>query len=281
LAGERQVLCVVNLRVHAARLYGLLRSLRPVGCWHLSTTMCPRHRLDALARIREDLREGGDCRVVSTQLVEAGVDLDFPVVYRAMGPLDSVAQAAGRCDREGKLTAARGAAGGRVIVFEPEVDGKLSTPRGSYTEATDITRSMASDPLAIDEPDDVRAYFDRYYDCNQDANDIEALRVQLNFVEVAKRFAMIEGRTRAVLVPYDEGARLIERLRGRDEWNRPLARRLQGYQVGLYDLELDAARRAGAVYEVAPGTDVWATTPAHYDEELGFRLEAAEQLYVV
>jgi CRISPR-associated endonuclease/helicase Cas3 len=127
----------------------------------------------------------------------------------------------------------------------------------------------------------VRAYFDRYYDCNQDANDIEALRVQLNFVEVAKRFAMIEGRTRAVLVPYDEGAGLIEQLRGRDEWNRPLARQLQGYQVGLYDLELDAARRAGAVYEVAPGTDVWATTPAHYDEELGFRLEAAEQLYVV
>ncbi len=281
LAGEPRVLCVVNLRAHAARLFGLLRDLRLAGVRHLSTTMCPRHRLNVLAWIRDDLHAGRECRVVSTQLVEAGVDLDFPVVYRAMGPLDSVAQAAGRCDREGTLTAARGAPGGTVVVFEPETDGKPSTPPGAYREATDITRSIAGDSLAIDEPAQVRAYFDRYYDCDQDVNDIEGLRRRLDFAEVADRFTMIADRTRAVLVPYGEGEGLIGRLADRSDWDRPLARLLQGYQVGLYDCDFDHARSAGAVYEVAPEIDVWATTPAHYDQDLGFRMEAAEQVYVI
>ncbi len=99
---EKQALVIVNTRGHALKLF---RELAPLGphVFHLSNNMCPRHRLAQLDEIRGRLRQGSDCILVSTQLVEAGVDIDFPAVWRAMGPLDSIAQAAGRCDREGRL----------------------------------------------------------------------------------------------------------------------------------------------------------------------------------
>src|SRR5258708_8814909 len=101
------------------------------------------------------------CLVVSTQLVEAGVDLDFPLVYRAMGPVDSIAQAAGRCEREGRLTELLQKPAGRLIVFETE-DGKL--PSDAYKEATGFTRALVGEgDLSLDSPDDIRRYFNRLY----------------------------------------------------------------------------------------------------------------------
>jgi CRISPR-associated endonuclease/helicase Cas3 len=130
LAGSPQVLCVVNLTRHAATLWEevtkrLPAEERPI---HLSSAMCPQHRLDLIHRIRQRLRDGQPCRVVSTQLIEAGVDVDFPVVWRAMGPLDSIVQVAGRCNREGRLAA------GAMHVFRP-ADYKL--PPGVYCAAAD------------------------------------------------------------------------------------------------------------------------------------------------
>jgi CRISPR-associated endonuclease/helicase Cas3 len=120
IAGELRtidrVLCIVNTRKDCRSLYELL----PEGSVHLSALMCPEHRSQVVAKIKSVLRTEGPLRVVSTQLVEAGVDIDFPVVYRALAGLDSIAQAAGRCNREGKLndTGQRG----RVIVFRPPKD---------------------------------------------------------------------------------------------------------------------------------------------------------------
>jgi len=96
----RQVLCIVNTRNHAKKLYDAIKDSK--NCYHLSARMCPVHRRKKIAEIKARLREGKDCRVISTQLIEAGVDIDFPVVYRTMTGIDSVAQAAGRCNREGK-----------------------------------------------------------------------------------------------------------------------------------------------------------------------------------
>lgn len=117
IAQEHRALCIVNLRRHAAELYQALVALDGVESarvWHLSTRMCAEHRLDVLGKVRQQLAEEANrpCHVVATQLVEAGVDLDFPAVFRAMGPFDAIAQAAGRCDREGHATEAAGAPAG-------------------------------------------------------------------------------------------------------------------------------------------------------------------------
>jgi CRISPR-associated endonuclease/helicase Cas3 len=114
-------LCIVNTRDDAQQLFQVLTDIaEPETLFHLSTRMCPAHRLEVIARVRQRIRENLPTRVVSTQLIEAGVDLDFPVVFRAIGPLDSIIQAAGRADREGILTARQGTPAGRVIVLCPK-----------------------------------------------------------------------------------------------------------------------------------------------------------------
>ena len=156
LEGTSQALIIVNLRKHAQDLFDRLRVARTPGLFHLSSTMCAAHRTDRLGRkdrpvpgtIYHALKSDEPCVVVSTQVVEAGVDLDFPVVYRAIGPLDAIIQAAGRCDREGKRTLAAGRPGGRVVVFKPAA--RPAMPPGFYEEATtkalDFLEENSADP---------------------------------------------------------------------------------------------------------------------------------------
>ena len=128
LKAAERVLCIVNTRQHAKVLYDLLG--KDDATFHLSTNLCPVHRKGELEAIRERLHTGQPCRVISTQLIEAGIDVDFPVVYRALGPLEAVVQAAGRCNREGQLKDDTGRlTRGRVVVFLPE-EHKL--PGGDY-----------------------------------------------------------------------------------------------------------------------------------------------------
>jgi len=289
MASEPRALCVVNLKKHASLLYSKLQEkqgLKKDSLWHLSTRMCPQHRLDVLDSIRAALDDPGrPCRVVSTQLVEAGVDLDFPVVFRAMGPFDSIIQAAGRCDREGKLTASRGQPGGKVIVFEPDdPSGKVTTPPGAYRDATEVTKTMlsAGREVSIHDHAHIRGFFNRYYDPSQsdlDSHDIVGLRNNLDFREIAKRFSMIEESTVAILVPYDkEAERLIEQVKNQGGLDMELSRKLQRYQVGLYPQEFEQAKQNGAIYELLRGSDIWCCEQRFYSRELGFTLESDEVL---
>jgi CRISPR-associated endonuclease/helicase Cas3 len=284
MARERQVLCIVNLKKHARLLYEKITSSNSEisrGLLHLSTRMCPQHRLDVLSKVRELLLGSeGVCRVVATQLVEAGVDLDFPLILRAMGPLDSIAQAAGRCDREGRLTAKAGSPAGRVVVFEPDVGDAASTPPGAYHEATEITRMMTrGGRVSIHNAAHIRAYFDRYYQTDLDPNTIEALRRNLDFREVGERFKIIYDCTIAVLVPYNEEAdTLIRRLEHGDVPDMRLFRQLQRYQVGLYPIEFEEARRIGAVYEVRRESNLWVCDLRFYSDQVGLRTDIDEPL---
>jgi CRISPR-associated endonuclease/helicase Cas3 len=151
LAAHPRALCIVDRRDDARLLHGLL----PTGTVHLSGLMCGQHRAEVIAVIKQRLATGESIRVVSTQLVEAGVDLDFPVVYRALAGLDSIAQAAGRCNREGRL-----AGSGRVVVFVPPTE----PPTGHLRQARDAGRQLLlrrpSDPLA---PELFTEYFQSLY----------------------------------------------------------------------------------------------------------------------
>ena len=119
LHAQRQALCIVNTRRHAKGLYDLLDE---DGAFHLSTLMCPAHRKTTLDEIRQRLKAGQTCRVVSTQVMEAGIDVDFPVGFRALAGLDSIIQAAGRVNREMR-NAVR-----RMFVFRPQTEFIKRTP---------------------------------------------------------------------------------------------------------------------------------------------------------
>jgi CRISPR-associated endonuclease/helicase Cas3 len=145
--------------------------------------------------IRARLAAGLPCRLVSTQVVEAGVDLDFPLVLRALGPLDRIVQAAGRCNREGKLET------GRVVVFRPEEGGM---PPGPYRTAATLTEMLlARGGLDPDDPATFEHYFRRLFGVSDlDPNRIQRSRAALQYREVADAFRMIEDDTASVLVRY-------------------------------------------------------------------------------
>jgi CRISPR-associated endonuclease/helicase Cas3 len=151
-----QFLCIVNLKRHARDLFRLLGANWGEDAFHLSTAMCPKHRGAILGEVRRRLKDGERCALVATQCVEAGVDLDFPAAFRALGPLDSIAQAAGRCNRNGKTEA------GYLRVFVPEDAGY---PRGVYAQATDLTAALLNGEggLSIDDPAGFDMYFQRLY----------------------------------------------------------------------------------------------------------------------
>lgn len=220
LAEHHQVLCVTNLKRHAFELYDELASREAAGLFHLSTSMCPAHRRAVLEEIRRRLDDGEPCKLISTQCVEAGVDVDFPVAYRALAPLDSIAQAAGRCNREGK------AASGDVYVFVPD-DDRLY-PGGGYQQAATVTEMLLREgegDLDIHDP----AVFDRYYRqlydlknlAGADTDLIRALR-GLDFARVNDLYRIIPTATINVLVPYDPekfetlAARVLEEGLSRD-----------------------------------------------------------------
>ncbi len=243
-----QALAVVNTKKDAM---ALLDALDDPGALHLSTLLCGAHRRKVIDTVRRRLAAGEECRLVSTQVIEAGVDLDFPLVLRALAPLDSIIQAAGRCNREGRLEK------GRVVVFQPAEGG---APGGDYATGIDNTRvwlgGEGKDPHS---PADVEAYFRLFYPTvDTDRGHIQALRRSFDYPEVASRFRMIPDATETIVVPYgteDEKAgvqRHLYRLRHREGRPRQLLRALQPYVVSVYSHQAAKYRRLGLLEEVLP-----------------------------
>lgn len=248
LAGEPRALVIVNLRKHAQDLYDLLKSRGIAGVFHLSSTMCAAHRRAVLGKkdepasrtIYRALKDGAPCVVVSTQVVEAGVDLDFPIVFRASAPLDAIIQAAGRCDREGDLTLAAGHPAGRVVVFRPDV--KYATPPGFYQEATDLARRVfdqyAADPDSLlHDPAIFAAYHAALIDSGYGSGTgqkVQEARRQLDFKTVADLFRLIDDAGQGVIVPYGEAPKLLAAVRRRGYANHEDRRALQPYVVNLF-----------------------------------------------
>ena len=239
-----QCLAIVNLRDHARELFDQVlrlaqdRGMDREGIIHLSTRMCAAHRLRVLDKIRNRLKSGAPCHVISTQLVEAGVDVDFPLVLRALAPLDSIVQAAGRADREGRRTAESGHPAGVVVVFRPE-DHRM--PPNEYAEATAITESIVEQArlngksIQVDSAEAMAAYFERYYGVSDDrvlGFGAGGAGQKLKFATLANAFEMIGNRTKDVFVSDDEEARAaIAQFRSSYQLTPELRRTLQRHTV--------------------------------------------------
>lgn len=275
LRQHRQVLCIVNSRKAAQALASLLPAVE--GTFHLSTLMIPAQRQALLGEIRRRLAEDQPCRVISTSLIEAGVDVDFPAVYRELAGLDSVLQAAGRCNREGK----RPAEASIVTVFErtEPAPALFRTAIGAAREALMGGREPG-DPAAITQ------YFQSLRSLSGGKLDrqgvIKAFQqgiqgCALPFRTVAERFRLINENTRTVYIPCGEGAQLLERLKN-GACSRELYRKLGRYGVSVYDKHFQALDAAGALLTArdVPSLDAESAIlrdMALYDERYGLSLE--------
>ena len=253
-------LVVVHRRDDAVRLTRLL----PDDTYHLSARMCAAHRSDVLHEIKRRLRCDETCRVVSTQLVEAGVDIDFPAVFRALGGLDSLAQAAGRCNREGRLDGQ-----GRFEVFVAESSPPRGTPRLGFEVACTMLESGRPD---LDDPAVYLDYFRRFYmGTEADGKGVNACRTQLRYRETAERFRIIESGGRAVVVHYGEANGLLEaHLR---QPSRASHRKLQRSIVDLYPHELAALQTASALVESDGILSLGPQFMKLYDDRFGLLLD--------
>lgn len=247
LCKHETVLAIVNTRNDCRELWQKM----PRGTVHLSALMCGQHRSRIIRYIKWRLKKNKPLRVVSTQLVEAGVDLDFPVVYRALAGLDSIAQAAGRCNREGKPEK------GKVVVFIPPKPAPKGLLRFGEDATKDVWRNCPQNPLA-------RQHFARYFDLflskpNLDEHCIgDLLKVgsglEVQFRSAAEKFKLIDdSETQAVFVAYNrEGKSLLNMLRskGPERW---LMRKLQRHSVTLYRHDLNRLLADGDIEEFQPG----------------------------
>lgn len=278
IAGLNQVLAIVNTRRHAQGLYRLLPDSDEN--LHLSALMCPVHRQAVLANVRQRLDDGLAVRLISTQLIEAGVDVDFPRVYRSLAGLDSIAQAAGRCNRNGKLKL------GETHVFRSEHQRAEAYFRDT-AQVADQVLALFENPLGLES---IERYFKLYYQGHRPPNaprwdtkgildeySIEqnpALPFKFQFKTVSDNFKLIENDQVPIITPYDEVSRkLIVDLRNESiPLHRKLLRQLQQYTVQIYQSafsknreQFESIRDQGFHVLICPET--------HYSSQFGLHLE--------
>ena len=253
---HEQVMAIVHRRDDAQEL------AERVGddCLHLSARMCAAHRSVVLEEVKRRLRRGEPCRLVSTQLVEAGVDVDFPEVYRAFAGADSLAQAAGRCNREGQGY-------GRLHVFF----GPSKPPKGILRTAEGVARTMWREGvLDLTAPGTFADYFRRLYGlAEQDARSVMTAEREQRFADVAELFEVIPPNGESVVAPYGDWERRVADIRHMGI-SRERMRRLQRFMVNLYREEIDTLRQAGAIEKIEEA--FWVVTPGFrvYSQRWGF-----------
>ncbi len=266
LNGHRQVLCVVNSRKSAQAVYALLNK---DGAFHLSTLMFPAHRKAALDEIKVRLRIGLPCRVVSTSLIEAGVDVDFPAVFREEAGLDSILQAAGRCNREGERPVGESV----VTIFQSE-----TPPPDLFDVPVKAGRQTLARYDQPDSPEAIHFYFEEFQDLvgkeRLDKHGVLTVmeRKTMPFQTVAENFHLIDSQTRTVYIPMGEGEGLVQRLRS-GEHSRELFRALGRYGVSVYPDHFAALDRAGALEILEDGAAILTDTEL-YGRETGLSLAA-------
>ena len=273
LSKLHQVLCVVNSRKEAQKLYEML----PIeGRYHLSTTMTSSHRTKIINTIKNRLKQGLVCRVISTSLIEAGVDIDFPIVYREMAGMDSIVQCGGRCNREGKADSSKSI----VYIYESECRLPFFL-RQNYSSTHRIIERFTD----ISSEEAMKAYYDfLLYSLkgkeNLDRNDILKMVKELNFKKVSEAFKMIEGSDCTIFFRTDENIHLLEELIETGP-NRKLLRILGKDSVGMYKNQFNDLVQKGIVDQVGDNFGIiWDET--YYSDEVGLVLNNNDnECYIV
>lgn len=273
LKAHKKVQCIVNTRrKHAQNLYGQLSKSK--SSYHLSARMCPVHRRKVLNDIKDLLDAGAECHVISTRLIDAGVDIDFPFVYEAMAGIDSVCQGAGRCNREGKLDS------GEVYVFRSTEGYRMTHWQSRVAEiGSMIFNAYKDDPLSLLAVD---KYFKELYFFEDDALDKKRIllafengmppyvnEIEFPFEDVAYEFKFIEQNTRDIVIPYDDNARsIIEQIK-HTKFPVKYIRSLQGYTVSIYRDEFEKLEKMNAIFSIDDRFFILRDDSDYYSEVIG------------
>ncbi len=306
IADTGSCLVIVNTRQAALNLYQVCARWAESDIFHLSTSMCPTHRRKVLAEIRRRLTENTPTLCISTQLIEAGVDVDFGAVIRYVAGLDSIAQAAGRCNRNGRRAV------GRVHVINPaneRIDRLVDIREGRNIAQRVLDEFEANPALFGDDllgPGAMSLYFKYYFDRRADEmvypvapdaamrhdsllnllaenslavheyeqhqNSAPSLPMRHAFMTAARAFRAIDAPTQGIIVPYGaEGSELVARLCGASKPERQfeLLRRAQQFSVNVFPQTFEALQRAGAISEIGCDMGVFHLLPEYYSEEFG------------
>ncbi len=307
-------LVIVNTRKAAQTLYHTCAQNAATEIYHLSTSMCPEHRRKILEKIRADLASGAPTLCISTQLIEAGVDVDFGAVIRHVAGLDSIAQAAGRCNRHGRRAV------GRVYVINPAEEwiDRLIDIRVGRDVAMRLLAEYEQDPSVFDRdllaPKAMAAYFEYYFfqranemdypvppaaamrddtllnllaeNCLAVHEKVPPLHLRHAFMTAARAFQAIDAPTQGIIVPYGvEGRELVANLCGafKPELQFDLLRRAQQFSVNVFPHVFDALQRADAISEIGKDIGIFHLRPEYYSEKFGLSDTPAtpmETLYV-
>ena len=263
LTETEQVLCIVNTRKRAREIFQLLPE---EGRFHLSTLMTPQDRKRVLDAVRERLKERKPCRVVSTSLVEAGVDVDFPAVWREVAGLDSILQAAGRCNREGKRPAAES------IVHIFHADGRI--PRMLKLNVA-AAESVLADYEDVNTRPAIHAYFQTLLwakgDAALDEKRILESESAFMFRNTAEKFHLIDKNTLTIYIPSKADSGDIQALRDK-QFSKGLLRRLSQSAVNLYDTECQKLMENGALEMDAEDGYAILLNPNMYSDECGLEI---------
>lgn len=277
LESYNQVLCIVNTKKHAQKIFQELSSIAE-GVFHLSASMIPMHRTEVLNDIKECLELNKSCRVISTQVIEAGVDIDFPIVFRAIAGIDSIAQAAGRCNREGFLGT------GKVFVFIPEA--KL--PAGHFSQSADCAQMVMRKYSDLLSPEAVTEYFDEYIwskgkaklDDKNILKDIDmggGQTIQMPFATIASNYQLIEDVSVSIIIPRDnEQCHKILRDVRAIGLKRYSARALQPYTIGLRINEASKLLVDGLIEEL--DGSLWVLNDEkYYSDDFGYKFDTKNE----
>lgn len=274
LNSHEQVLCIVNSKKAAQKIYD---GLNGEGCYHLSTFMCPQHRREVLAEVRMRLAQKLPCKLVATSLIEAGVDVDFPFVYRELAGLDSIIQAAGRCNRENLRLA------DESIVYIFEIKDENKKIPAFIRQQREVTQMIMQKFIDISSAAAIKKYFDllhEYKGASLDSHNILGMSDgRMLFSDIADDFKLIGDTGRSIFIPYDDISQKILSQLQAGVRNRSLLRKAGQYIVNVYDNQFLKLQGAGIIDVLDENINVLADMSA-YNQDKGLLVDIDEGIGV-
>lgn len=265
---NNSALIVCNTKKKAMALFDILKEKSEIQVYHLSTNMCQIHRMEIINKVRQKLKDGEKLILCSTQLIEAGVDMDFPIVFRELAPLESIIQSAGRCNREGKLNE------GKVYLFQLEDHSQPSRQYETFAQFAQLCYRGNEKRLA--EADFYSAYYSKIIELYVAEDAITPKRKELKFQDIADMYHIINSDTSSLFICQysDDSKCLYKEIKDKEYLSRKDYQKIAQYSVQVSNWFI--TNNTHKIIETSNGVKIWV---GNYSEEIG--LSNKDEIYYI